>query len=174
MVGLTCCSSSLTIRKTCSFFNKGMKICGYRVIESRPISMLITESGSIHGPSSRNLSPWQGGDKVDYGIELSCRPAVRLHRLAGWYNNPLQESTISPSQGLSIWLQVLSPTSILLNHRTLHGKDFQAQGENILPFHKWYSSFFVFWKGHGGLPGSRFRIRIWRSIIRPQRILNSD
>jgi hypothetical protein len=38
-----------------------------------------------------------GGDKVDIG--LSYRP-VRLHRLAGRYNNPMTESTISPSQGL--------------------------------------------------------------------------
>ncbi len=48
-------------------------------------------------------SPWLGGDKVNSGIELSYRPA-RLHRLAGRYDNPTPESTISPSQGLWIWL----------------------------------------------------------------------
>jgi hypothetical protein len=34
-------------------------------------------------------------DKVDSGIELSNWPA-RLHRLAGRYDNPMLESTISP------------------------------------------------------------------------------
>ncbi len=43
------------------------------------------------------------GDIVDSGIGLSYRPA-RLHRLAGRYDNPMSESTISPSQGLRIWL----------------------------------------------------------------------
>ncbi len=41
------------------------------------------------------------GDKVNSGIGLSYRPATaRLHRLAGQYNNPMPESTISPGQGL--------------------------------------------------------------------------
>jgi hypothetical protein len=39
------------------------------------------------------------GDKVDYGIVLSYRP-VRLHRLAGRYNNRMRQSTLSPSKGL--------------------------------------------------------------------------
>ncbi len=39
-------------------------------------------------------SPWLG-DKVDYGLGLSYRPA-RLHRLAGRYHNPMTESTLSP------------------------------------------------------------------------------
>ncbi len=42
---------------------------------------------------------------VDSGMGLlSYRPA-RLHRLAGRYENPMPESTISPSQGLRIGLQ---------------------------------------------------------------------
>jgi len=55
---------------------------------------------------SQILIPWLG-DKVDSGIGLSYRPA-RLHRLrlAGWYDNPMPESTLSPSQGLRIWLLV--------------------------------------------------------------------
>ncbi len=39
------------------------------------------------------------GDKVNSGIRLSYLPAM-LHRLAGRYDNPMPESTISPSQGL--------------------------------------------------------------------------
>jgi len=42
------------------------------------------------------------GDVVDSSIGLSYRPA-RLHMLAGRYDNPMPESTISPSQGLRIW-----------------------------------------------------------------------
>ncbi len=38
-------------------------------------------------------------------VVVSCRPAG-FHRLAGWYDNPTPESTISPSQGLWIWLLV--------------------------------------------------------------------
>ncbi len=37
-------------------------------------------------------------------LALSYRPA-RLHRLTGQNDNPMPESTISPSQGLWIWLQ---------------------------------------------------------------------
>jgi hypothetical protein len=35
------------------------------------------------------------GDKVNSGIVLSYG-AARLHHLAGWYTNPMPESTISP------------------------------------------------------------------------------
>jgi hypothetical protein len=42
------------------------------------------------------------GDIVDSGIELSYRPA-RLHRMAGRYDNPTPQSTISPVRGLKIW-----------------------------------------------------------------------
>jgi hypothetical protein len=35
------------------------------------------------------------GEIVYSGIELSYRPA-RLHRMAGWYDNTLPESTVSP------------------------------------------------------------------------------
>ncbi len=47
------------------------------------------------------------GDIVDSGIWLSFRPA-RLLRLAGRYDNPMQESTISPApgKGLRIWPQM--------------------------------------------------------------------
>jgi hypothetical protein len=38
---------------------------------------------------------------VDSCIGLSHRPA-RLHRMAGRYDNPMPESTISPSEGLRI------------------------------------------------------------------------
>ncbi len=39
------------------------------------------------------------GDKFNSGIGQSYWP-VRLHRLAGRCDNPMPESTISPSQGL--------------------------------------------------------------------------
>jgi hypothetical protein len=39
------------------------------------------------------------GNKVNSGIGLSYRPA-RLHRLAGRYDNPMTESTISHNQEL--------------------------------------------------------------------------
>ncbi len=42
---------------------------------------------------------------VDSVIGLSCRP-VRLHRLSGRYDNPMLKSTMSPIQGLWIWLQL--------------------------------------------------------------------
>ncbi len=48
------------------------------------------------------LSPWLG-DIVDSGIGLSCRPAS-LCSLADRYDNPMPESTISPRQGLRVWL----------------------------------------------------------------------
>ncbi len=42
------------------------------------------------------FSPWlHGGDLVDSGIGFSCRPAS-LCSLAGRYDNPVPESTISP------------------------------------------------------------------------------
>jgi hypothetical protein len=44
------------------------------------------------------------GDVVDSGIGLSYRLDC-LFNLAGWYDNPLPQSTISPRQGLRIWLQ---------------------------------------------------------------------
>ncbi len=44
-------------------------------------------------------------EKVDSFKELSYRPA-RLHRLAVRYDNPMPESTLSPSQGLWIWPQI--------------------------------------------------------------------
>jgi hypothetical protein len=47
------------------------------------------------------------GDKVDSGIGFfdSYRPA-RLHRLSGRYDNLMPESTIFPTQGLGIRLQL--------------------------------------------------------------------
>ncbi len=44
-------------------------------------------------------------DKVDYGIGLSYLP-VRLHKMAGRYDNLIPLSTLSPNKGLCIWLQV--------------------------------------------------------------------
>jgi hypothetical protein len=38
------------------------------------------------------------GDKVNYGIGLSYRPA-KLHRLAGRHDNPMPVSTLSPQLG---------------------------------------------------------------------------
>ncbi len=43
------------------------------------------------------LPYWE--NKVDYGIVLSYRP-VRLHRLAGGYDNLMTWSTLSPSKRL--------------------------------------------------------------------------
>ncbi len=61
--------------------------------------------------NSQIQSPWLG-DKVVSGIGLSYRPA-RLPRLAGRYDNPLPDSTISLIQGLWIWLQVWPEISSL-------------------------------------------------------------
>jgi hypothetical protein len=46
---------------------------------------------------SKFLGPYWG-DIVDSGIGYSYRPA-RLHRLAGRYDHPKPESTISPQSG---------------------------------------------------------------------------
>jgi hypothetical protein len=63
------------------------------------VSVFVEASSQIYGP-------WLG-DTVDSSRGLSCRPA-RLHqRLAGRYDDPMPESTISPIQGLWIWLQLL-------------------------------------------------------------------
>ncbi len=51
------------------------------------------------------------GDIADFGIGLLYRPA-RLHRLAGGYDNYLPDSTLSPSQGLRIWLLDIPQTAI--------------------------------------------------------------
>jgi len=60
---------------------------------------LVSLSQSSRG---KILSLWPGYI-VDCGIGLSLRPA-KLHWLAGRYDNPMPESTISPSGGLRIWL----------------------------------------------------------------------
>jgi len=53
---------------------------------------------TLTNPVAKFIVPdW--GDKVDSGIGVSYRPA-KLHRLEGRYDNPMPESTISPSQGL--------------------------------------------------------------------------
>ncbi len=52
-------------------------------------------------PVSKLLVP--EGDIVDSGIELSYL-SDRLHRHAGLYDNPMPESTLSPSQELRIRL----------------------------------------------------------------------
>ncbi len=56
-----------------------------------------------HGPVAKFIvSDW--GDKVDSGVGLSYRRGqATVHRLAGRYDNPMPESTISPSKGLRIW-----------------------------------------------------------------------
>jgi hypothetical protein len=49
-------------------------------------------------PETQFIVPnWR--DKVDYGIGLSYRK-VRLHRLAGRYDNPMPLSTLFPIKGL--------------------------------------------------------------------------
>jgi hypothetical protein len=65
---------------------------------------------------------------------LSYRPA-RLHRLAGRYDNPLPKWTLSPSQGLRIWLQDFSKGIITSHKRFLKkntvknfGKHFFSKG----------------------------------------------
>ncbi len=52
-----------------------------------------------------------GGDKVDFGIGLSYWP-LSLGSLAGRYDNPMPELTLSPSQGLRNWAS-----------ETLHGNE---------------------------------------------------
>ncbi len=56
------------------------------------------------------------GGKVDNGIWLSYRP-VRLHRLAGMYDNPMPQSTLSPSKGLWIRLQDTSSGQLYTHAR---------------------------------------------------------
>ncbi len=62
--------------------------------------MLILSTYNVF--SSQIHSPWRG-DKVDSGKGLSYRPA-NLCSHAGRYDNPMPESTLSPRQGLWIWL----------------------------------------------------------------------
>ncbi len=53
------------------------------------------------------------GDKFDFGIGLSSLARARLYRLAGRYDNPMPDSTMSPIQGLCIWLEYHSFSSLL-------------------------------------------------------------
>ncbi len=72
---------------------------------------------------------------VDSGIGLSYRPAPRLHRLAGRYDNPMPELTLSPQSGVDFispvriyefgycsrsrqWRRVVVPARWLKNLRT--------------------------------------------------------
>ncbi len=57
---------------------------------------------AIFLPCSRILSPWLG-EIVD--SVLSCWP-TSICSLAGWYGNPMPDSTIFHSQRLSIWLLI--------------------------------------------------------------------
>jgi len=74
----------------------------YSVSHNNRLTAFPEASPFLH--SGQILSPWRG-DIDDSGIGLSYR-SVRLDRLAGRCDNPMQESTISPSQGLRIWLQL--------------------------------------------------------------------
>jgi hypothetical protein len=51
-----------------------------------------------YGNPSAEFKDPDWNDTVNFGIGLLYRPA-RLHGLAGWYDNPMPESTLSPSQG---------------------------------------------------------------------------
>ncbi len=63
---------------------------------SPPRSLAHLESGHSGTSVAKFIVPdW--GDKVDSGIGLSYRPARRLHRLAGRYDHPMPESTLSPN-----------------------------------------------------------------------------
>jgi hypothetical protein len=58
-------------------------------------------SGSRYDSSKRSLAKFivpERGDIVDFGIGLSYRPAS-LCSLAGRYDNPMLESTLSPQSG---------------------------------------------------------------------------
>ncbi len=61
--------------------------------------------------SSQILSPWLE-DVIDSGIGLSYRTAS-LCSLAAQYDNPIPQSTISPSQRLRIGLQALLSVPIM-------------------------------------------------------------
>ncbi len=61
------------------------------------------------------------GNIVDSGIELLYRPA-NLCILVGRYDNPMPQSTISPSQGLGIWL-LLS----IMHKRWLQATQYELQ-----------------------------------------------
>jgi hypothetical protein len=67
--------------------------------ESFPTVMFSTASGTVY--RSQILSPWLGIWYSRFWQRVGYRPAG-LHRLAGRYNNPMPESTISPSQFLRI------------------------------------------------------------------------
>jgi hypothetical protein len=56
------------------------------------VSNIEDEAGDCWGPIH---STWLGGIKLTHGIGLTFRP-VRLHRLAGQYDNPMPLSTSSP------------------------------------------------------------------------------
>jgi hypothetical protein len=62
-------------------------------------------------PEDKFIGPdW--GYKVEYGMGLSFQP-VRLLWLAGRYDNPMPQSTLSPRKGLWIWLLVELKASFL-------------------------------------------------------------
>jgi hypothetical protein len=61
-------------------------------------------SSGLTCPVAKFLVP-NLGDLVDTGIGYS-RSGMPAYSLAGQYDNPMPESTISPSQGLRIWLQL--------------------------------------------------------------------
>jgi hypothetical protein len=67
--------------------------CGVNEIY-QPDRIVFEMVGCFQAPNSWSLT---GGDKVDY--RLSYQP-VRLHKLAGRYDNPMPEATLSPSKGL--------------------------------------------------------------------------
>jgi hypothetical protein len=83
----------IRVEKNVQNLKQGMKKSGMfkyiRIVSFRTVSCWHLRSRSqIH---------W--GDKVDFRIGLSYRPA-RLHRLADLYDNTMPESTISPIQSL--------------------------------------------------------------------------
>ncbi len=75
-----------------NFENPGWSI--YSILLTS-LSLVPNDSPYHHKPNSWSLN--MGYSRLLY------RPA-RRHRLAGRYNNPMPESTISLSQGLRIWL----------------------------------------------------------------------
>jgi hypothetical protein len=76
-----------------------------------PVTSDLGPVTGVLGPVTRDISPVTSeinpvaefidpdrGDKVNFGRGLSYWPA-RLNGLAGRYDNPMPESTLSPSQG---------------------------------------------------------------------------
>ncbi len=86
-----------------------------------PLTRDISPATSEVNPVAVFLDP-DCGDKVNSGRGLSYRPS-RLHGLAGQYDNPMPESTLSPSQG-----SMNSATDAIVLNPVINGSHDQRLG----------------------------------------------